>query len=378
MRVERPLRSKRAKIDLDLELAPEKAYQRLKIKDLSKRTKFTIYGTIIASAILAAAGIVIDRFGWLGEVPATEILFLAQLGLCLLALLSVALKGLKRETQYRDTMREIMHKAAEGKYDKIKTDDETSPIDKATLDDIARVLDELRESERNNSELSGICEGLREDRDDYQFRMIGARMVPGMIERAIRKIGRVAETRKINDIALFADNLCALMGSSLQTAKKPVSLANELNLIKTYLDLNDAITGKKTEYRMSVTGSIVGYKVIPHLILPVVENFFEHSDRGRNAKYELTVEIASNPNNMLIIIHDNGSGIDVDTLEKVQNEISENEIDTDGDALSLSSINRRIGLCYGEKYGLHVTSSKLGTNVRIVLPAKPDLLREDQ
>jgi len=293
--------------------------------------------------------------------------------ICAITLLGMASKCSSHQKALLDNVSRRITGAASGDPDAAEVDAyDYPPVDKQICDALSGVLAELGTVRGERDQLSGQLEGISDERDEYQFRMLGARMVPGLIERAIQKIGRVAEQRKINDIAAFSHNLRDLMNSSLQAAKKPISLASELGLIRTYLDLDDAITGRKTEYRMTVMCSIVGYKLVPHLVLPVVENLLEYSEREKSTKYELAIEITTDQDHMYVVIRDNARGIDVDTLEKLQKNIATNAIDMDDDPLSLPGIHRRIVLCYGEEYGLEVTSSMMGTSVRLTLPPKPE------
>lgn len=297
----------------------------------------------------------------------------AFIGLLAVTMISSIKKLLNAERNQSDSIAKRIHGIAAGDHEAIEEDAyDYDPVDSSVCSALSAALAEIDARGARAKSLADKYVETSEERDDYQFRMLGAQMIPGMIERAIRKIGRTAEQRKINDIAAFSNSLCDLMDSSLQASKKPTSLASELALIRTYLDLDDAITGRRTEYRMSVMCSIVGYKLVPHLILPVVENLLEHSERSKTAKYELAIEITSEPENMAVIIRDNGRGIDVDTLERIQRCLDTNSIDSDDDPLSLPSINRRIVLCYGDRYGLKVSSSKMGTSVRLTLPSKPD------
>ncbi len=303
----------------------------------------------------------------------------AAIVICTVSLSGAVRKLIKNEERSRDAIRQRIRGLAAGDAEAAYEDAyDYEPVDGQTCEALKAALEELNTQKTRGDSLGAQLSGTSDDRDEYQFRMLGAQMVPGMIERAILKIGRVAEQRKINDIAAFSRNLCDLMNSSLSASKKPTSLASELGLIRTYLDLDDAITGRRTEYRMSVMCSIVGYKLVPHLILPVVENLLEHSERSKTSQYELAIEINSDPENVTVNIRDNGRGIDVDTMERIERCLESNTIDTDDDPLSLPSINRRIVLCYGENYGLQVSSSKMGTNVKITLPPKPDPFYEEK
>ena len=300
-------------------------------------------------------------------------LLIALVLLCVISMLDIVRRFSRYQKKMVDAVSQRIQGAAAGDMDAAEKDAyDYLPVDEPIRNGLSAVLAEVSTVRSDSKELSDKLEQVSEERDEYQFRMLGARMIPGLIERAIRKIGRVADQRKINDIGAFSHNLCELMNSSLQAANKPIPLARELGLIRSYLDLDDAITGRKTEYRMTVMCSIVGYKLVPHLVLPVVENLLEYSEREKSTKYELAIEITTDQDHMYVVIRDNARGIDVDTLEKLQKNIATNAIDMDDDPLSLPGIHRRIVLCYGEEYGLEVTSSMMGTSVRLTLPPKPE------
>lgn len=344
--------------------------QSVKAVRSAARTLSICAGLIAAAAIAAAV---------LGLCANTTVMYAvigvmaAVIVLCIVSLITSVNKLIRSEEESREAVCQRIRGVAAGDAEAAVEDAyDYQPVDEQTRAALAAVIAELNTQKTQADSLGTQLTGASDDRDEYQFRMLGAQMIPGMIERAILKIGRVAEQRKINDIAAFSHNLCDLINSSLQAAKKPTSLASELGLIRKYLDLDDAITGRRTEYRMSVMCSIVGYKLVPHLILPVVENLLEHSERSKSSQYELAIEINSDPENVVVIIRDNGRGIDVDTLERIERCLETNTIDPDDDPLSLPSINRRIVLCYGERHGLKVSSSKMGTSVRITLPPKPD------
>lgn len=326
----------------------------------------------VAAAVLIPAGSALKTYVPVGVLAAAVVV-------CMITMISLAARCSRSRKEMLDGISQRIQGAAAGDMDAAEKDAyDYPPVDESIRAGLAAVLAELSSTRSSRDQLSDQLEGISEERDEYQFRMLGARMIPAMIERAIHKIGRVADQRKINDIALFSHTLCDLMNSSMQAAKKPISLARELGLIRSYLDLDDAITGRKTEYRMTVMCSIVGYKLVPHLILPVVENLLEYSEREKNSKYEVAIEITTDQEHMYVNIRDNGRGIDVDTLEKLQSCIETNTIDLNDDPLSLPGIHRRIALCYGDECGLRVSSSKLGTSVRLTLPPKPDPFYEDE
>ncbi|MBQ4313116.1 MAG: hypothetical protein IJC18_02790, partial [Clostridia bacterium] len=121
-------------------------------------------------------------------------------------------------------------------------------------------------------------------------------------------------------------------------------------------------------YRLSVMCNIVKYRMIPHVILPVVDNFVRLASRENTPKYEINIEVTMSYENLLITIRDNGYGMDAYQLERMRREIEEDVIDYNEAYISVANVNRRIQWRYGERYGLDISSSRLGSVIRISLP----------
>ena len=122
---------------------------------------------------------------------------------------------------------------------------------------------------------------------------------------------------------------------------------------------------------MSIMCSIVDYKILPNVILPIISNFVEYSRRGtRIGKYEISLELSVVRGHMLLILRDNGSGIEDSELHRLRSRIDSNVVDMLESDISLPSINRRIKLYYGSDCGLKLSSSRLGTVVKLYLPVQ--------
>ena len=164
---------------------------------------------------------------------------------------------------------------------------------------------------------------------------------------------------------VFILRLAQLLRYSLKVEKEHVTLKDDIQYIKTYLDIQALRYGTRFSYALDIQDSTMDCE-IPKLILqPIIENSFEHGDSDE----ALHIDIQSNQMNdeLHIQIQDNGKGIDVTDLDSI-NQMLASE-DNLSDHLGLYNVHRRIQLEYGTQYGLRLTSPlSKGLIVEIVLP----------
>lgn len=117
---------------------------------------------------------------------------------------------------------------------------------------------------------------------------------------------------------------------------------------------------------------------IPKLLLqPIVENAIYHGLEMKSGEGIIRIKAYHTDKAIMIIIHDNGIGIDLETLKRINEALRDGVSDfsartNHGTGMALININKRIQLYYGSDYGLTVYSTVgLGTEVHISLPLEP-------
>ncbi|MNJ53363.1 Sensor histidine kinase YehU [compost metagenome] len=111
---------------------------------------------------------------------------------------------------------------------------------------------------------------------------------------------------------------------------------------------------------------------IPKLTLqPIVENAFQHGLDKKSGDWRLKVQAQRNEQGVLIIVEDNGVGMDASTLEDLQKSLHRetDQIWNIGDRIGLSNVASRIKMHFGLQYGVSVESEPgVGTRVSIQIP----------
>lgn len=213
---------------------------------------------------------------------------------------------------------------------------------------------------------------VAKDYNDAVMRFLNAKVNPAMTRTVIAGVSKMAHEERCKDIIELLDNAQCVLDSYLEDGSRPVLLTDELSRIKRYLEIYELITNEKINYRMSIMCNIVDYRIIPNIILPIVQDIFDVYSSEHPSTYEIGVEVTSSTENLLIIIRDNS--IDSQTghltlsAEDISPENFDYRLEGNDSGISIASINYRLRSFYGEKYGMKFSKSSLGTVAYLYLP----------
>ena len=152
----------------------------------------------------------------------------------------------------------------------------------------------------------------------------------------------------------------------------------EFEILEQYVALMNIRHDDKFTAEYDVDDSLTTY-LIPGLVLqPVVENALTHGLQNKAGKAILHIRGYMKDNSIILEVSDNGSGLTPVKLKEIQNTLetsgSGNFPEPGLSGVSLSNIQRRIRLRFGDGYGLSIDSVLgEGTTVTIILPATSDV-----
>lgn len=119
--------------------------------------------------------------------------------------------------------------------------------------------------------------------------------------------------------------------------------------------------------------------IMPKMTLqPIIENAVSHGFERSRKKAKIVVGIVLTEKNVNIIISDNGTGMEREVLEKLNQRIRNCEMERNSqrrhNGIAMPNVNRRLQLMFGEDYGIHISSIKdTGTDVEIHIPFCTDI-----
>ena len=174
------------------------------------------------------------------------------------------------------------------------------------------------------------------------------------------------------DVATAVKLLGKYMRHNLESTGISISLRTELEYIEIYLNIQKLRFGDKINFAISIEPgfSTSNYYILSLLIQPIVENSIIHGLEEVESNGMIHINISTDQDNdtVIIAVSDNGIGLTEEELDKLLTRIHSREKRSTS-SIGLFNIYQRIQLCYGNAYGLTITSTpNEGTTVSIILP----------
>jgi two-component system LytT family sensor kinase len=140
------------------------------------------------------------------------------------------------------------------------------------------------------------------------------------------------------------------------------TMAEELRLLDTYLELERARFGDRFNVTLRVAPEVLSVRVPSLILQPIVENAVRHGLEPRQTG-QLEIRVEDADNEALITVDDDGVGADPRRIRRILT-------GTQGDdAVGLRNVDERLRAVFGESHGLLVeTGLGAGTRVTMRIP----------
>ena len=105
------------------------------------------------------------------------------------------------------------------------------------------------------------------------------------------------------------------------------------------------------------------------LLQPIVENAIYHGNKNnQNKDFKIRINIFRDQDSLIMEVKNNGEKIQEEKLRIIKNILSGEENQDDEIGFGLYSVNQRIKLAFGDKYGLDIESKNGWTIIRMICP----------
>lgn len=155
--------------------------------------------------------------------------------------------------------------------------------------------------------------------------------------------------------------------------KKDVVVSNreEINFLKSYLELFHFRFEKRVEYEFNIDTEVYHYATIKHILQPIVENALVHGIKekvGKGSLIHIVVRGIVKDGNVIFTIQDNGCGIEKEKLLEIRKQLSGDE--TSSKSIGIYNVENRLQIVYGKNNHLQIESERnVGTRVTISIKA---------
>jgi len=198
-----------------------------------------------------------------------------------------------------------------------------------------------------------------------ELRALQAQINPHFLFNALNTISTFVRTKPECARELL-HHLSDFFRRNLQGGREMVTLNEELQHVRDYLAIEKARFGERLEVNIEIPPEMLK-ETVPSLILqPLVENAVRHGLAGRKTGGTVTITGATDRDQMVITVVDNGVGIAPD---KLKNLLVDEVVSEVGLGIGLANVHERLLNLYGRRFPLKIESElNLGTKVTLSIP----------
>jgi Predicted signal transduction protein with a C-terminal ATPase domain len=235
------------------------------------------------------------------------------------------------------------------------------------LDEIALLTTELVDSNSRIYELQLL-------RKQAEIAFLNSQINPHFLYNTLECIQGIAAARNVEEINRMTAALSRIFRYSIKE-KETVEVREELQIVRHYLEIQQIRFEDRFEVELDIDDSLLHLKLKKMLVQPIVENAIFHGLELKLEKGHLWIRVMEQDGNLLIIVQDDGAGIEANKLAELQRLLARAEDGQGTEAskggIGILNVNRRLKGAYGEPYGLFIESQEnLGTKVTLQLPGR--------
>ncbi|MBQ9212042.1 MAG: histidine kinase [Clostridia bacterium] len=173
-----------------------------------------------------------------------------------------------------------------------------------------------------------------------------------------------ADKQELSDV--FHD-LSGILKYALSSPQEPVVLADELDCLKRYVDIQRYRFGDQFVLYIEMEEKLKQAQVFRMMLQPLVENSMIHGLNGLKERGYIWVRAARNGDRLTVSVTDSGAGMTEEERIKLLKTIN----DAGSRSIGLTNLNRRLILSYGKESALRIDSVPFEeTTVSFEIPYK--------
>lgn len=201
-----------------------------------------------------------------------------------------------------------------------------------------------------------------------EFELLQSQINPHFLYNTLDAIVWLAESGEHKKVVSMVGSLSDFFKTSLNQGRDVVSIREELQHVRSYLEIQQVRYQDILNYEIQVPEELEQYRIPKITIQPLVENALYHGIKNKRGPGKITISGRCEGESFVLLIEDNGIGMTPERLQQITEEI-ENENPAERDIYGLYNVNERIRLNFGEKYGISIESTYgEGTIVTVLLP----------
>ena len=245
-------------------------------------------------------------------------------------------------------------------------------IEEEDKNELMYIINSIQTHINDKTKMAEILEERMKLLRKSQYDMLQTQINPHFLYNTLETINWMAYnmSNSENPVSKSLINLASFFRNTL-TSGYFVSIENEIKYTKEYVNILALRYGDLFDIEWDIDESILSYTIIKICLQPIIENAVYHGIKQKNDKGLIKIKGLCDNNNIILIVSDDGIGIEKDDLDELNKTLSETSFTNEKSHIGLSNVNQRIKIIFGDSYGIHVESTVgVGTDVYVTIPKK--------
>lgn len=218
-------------------------------------------------------------------------------------------------------------------------------------------------------------EGLIEQVEDNQkklrkseLKVLQSQINPHFLYNSLDTIIWLGERGECEKVVQMTAALARYFRLSLSKGKEVITIYEEVEHVKHYLQIQKIRYASKLTYMIEVSPDIFDEMIVKIVLQPLVENALYHGIKDLEEGGYIRVLGFREGNNIILEVYDNGKGMSHEQIKNILKVPRSTSITKGG--VAIKNVHERIQVYFGQDYGLSY-ESEYGkwTKVRITIPA---------
>jgi len=205
---------------------------------------------------------------------------------------------------------------------------------------------------------------LELERRQAQLNALQSQINPHFLFNALETIRMRSVIKDETETAKIIANMAKLFRTSLTWNKDRITVAEEMELILCFLEIQKYRFEDRLRYEIDVDPEARGQAIPKMMFLPFVENACIHGVEPRRNGSRIDIRIARDGEELVFSVQDNGNGMSEENVAKFYRYLDSDE--TIGERIGVQNVIYRLKLIYRDRFRMRV-ESRIGEGLFVEL-----------
>ncbi len=212
---------------------------------------------------------------------------------------------------------------------------------------------------------------VQKTKRDLEFKALQSQINPHFLYNSLESVSSLAQLDRNEDLYTMSKSLAFFYKGVLSSGRSVITLSEELAITENYLKIQSIRYEGKFNYRILIPKPMGDLKIVKLSIQPLVENAIYHGLKHVRRKGQVLIRCFFRGDDAIVAIYDNGLGFVVS--EAMMQDDTESPLSIKRKGFGLASIDKRIKLYFGDRFGLRIDSRPgYWTRVEMSIPRQSE------